>query len=323
MPQVTVQLYRIPVGYFGSGAVSVQDELTVTIDDDDTVLHANETADPGSSQVFSSTDHSLTSYQMVFDTTFQWTPPGATSPETISAKVVALTVDGVLGYYLMAEDGSSIPDLSTGSTIDRIGHSSYTPIEYDQIACFVAGTMIETPSGMRAVEDIQVGDLVITQDHGPQAVRWIGTAHLAQDDLVPRPELLPIRVSKGALGPNLPSQDLYLSPEHRLLLSGWRVELFFGEAEVLTSVKHLLNWPGIDIAEEQRSVSYYHLMFDRHEIIQANGLGAESFYLGDQIREGLEQEQIDEIIALFPELETKTPKAARRFAKPFELAAMA
>lgn len=42
-------------------------------------------------------------------------------------------------------------------------------------------------------------------------------------------------------------------------------------------------------------------MFDDHEIIRANGLRAESFYLGDQIRDGLEQVQIDEILTLFPE----------------------
>ncbi len=323
MPVTTVQMYEIPTSAL-TGSGTVQDQLTLTITDDDALLHTNNTADPGTDQTFTSPGHTIGSTAVQFYYTFSWIPPGETQPVMFDAIVLQLTVDGVQHYYMIAEFGSEIPDLAPGATITLVSRVIYaTPVDYAQLTCFVAGTLIETDGGPRPVEEIRIGDLVLTEDHGLRPVRWAGAARVAARDLARRPELRPIRVSAGALGPGVPQSDLFLSPQHRLLLTGWRVQLFFGEDEVLAPVKQLLRWPGVDVVPDRKAVTYHHLMFDAHEVIRANGAPAESFYLGDGIRDGMEREQIEEILTLFPELAARAPDPARQFTKSYEVAAIA
>lgn len=162
--------------------------------------------------------------------------------------------------------------------------------------CFVAGTLIETADGSRAVEDISVGDLVMTLDNGLQPVRWQGkrTVHGVGN-------MAPIRFAPGAIGND---RELLVSPQHRMLITGWRAELFFGEDEVLVAATHLVNGDTINRVP-MRQVSYHHLMFDHHEVIFAQDVPTESFYPGDVILGG-DVELREEITALFPEMLTRS-----------------
>ncbi len=329
MPMATVEMYEVPIGFITTTSPqTVTTVITVTITDDDDTLQANENADPGASQIFTTSAGTVTSYSLIFDTTVTYTPAGGTGPVTIPVKILSLNVGGVLRYYIMADSGDEIPGLEDGDSIVRgPSRTGYTPIDYEDLQppvmpCFASGTMLETPTGLRAVEDICVGNLVVTADHGPQPVRWAGSARLDARGLNRRPELRPIRIQSGVLGLGVPGRALLVSPQHRLLLRGWQVELAFGEAEVLAPAKHLIGWPGIDVAHDLTSVTYHHLMFDRHEIVWANGLPAESFLLGDCMREGLPAPQVDEIISLFPNLAQSAPKPARSLARAHEVAAL-
>ena len=69
---------------------------------------------------------------------------------------------------------------------------------------------------MRAVEVLRVGDLVLTEDHGPQPLVWVGARSLGPADLAANPALQPVRIAAGALGLGLPARDLVVSPQHRL-----------------------------------------------------------------------------------------------------------
>ena len=82
-------------------------------------------------------------------------------------------------------------------------------------------------------------------------------------------------------------------------MSGWRAELFFGEEEVLVAAVHLVNADTIHRAP-RRHVDYHHLMFDRHEVILAEGIPTESFYPGDYILQ--DDDLRDEVMDLFPEM---------------------
>lgn len=324
MAQAVVQLYRIELTYFATGgSSSIIDQITVEIDDDDAVLNRTPGTDPGTAQSFTSDGHSITAFSFVFNTSFTYIPAGSSTPVTVAGRIVSMTIDGQQTYWLMADSGPSAPGLGVGITVDKQSQTASTDVPYQDIACFAAGTLIETPEGPKLVETIRVGDLVLTEDNGPLPVRWIGAAHLSAKDLAQNPKLLPIRIAAGAFGPDLPKHDLILSPQHRILLTGWRVELFFGDIEVLVAIKQLLTWPGVSVVSDCDDVSYYHLMFDQHEIVHANGMPAESFYLGDQIRDGMDQAQVEEILTLFPELAARAPVSARRFAKGFEAIAMA
>ncbi len=172
--------------------------------------------------------------------------------------------------------------------------------------CFVAGTLIETPAGPRAVEDLAVGDWVITLDHGPQEVRWIG-----QQTVAARGDLAPIRFAPGAIGN---SRLLWVSPQHRVLLTGWRCELHFGAAEALVPAKHLVDGDRI-CRVPQPATTYLHLLFDRHEIVFSEGAATESFHPGDWIL--AEQAGISaELQRIFPELSVRELPGAFPLARP-------
>jgi Hint domain len=146
---------------------------------------------------------------------------------------------------------------------------------YDEPPCFTPGTLIDTATGPRRVEDLRVGDQVCTRDNGPQTLRWVGQARLSQADLLARPKHAPVLVRAGALGNGLPRRDLLLSPQHRVLFSGWQAELHFAEAEVLVPALALLGDKAFRPAVTG-GVHYLHLLFDRHEIIFAEGAWVES-----------------------------------------------
>lgn len=165
------------------------------------------------------------------------------------------------------------------------------------LTCFTRGTRIETKAGDVLIEDLQVGDLVRTADHGFQPIRWIGsTSRSAKADMAP------ILIRKGALGN---ANDIRVSPNHRMLLSGWQAEMLFDEAEVLVSAKQLVNDSTI-LRVEGGNVEYFHMMFDQHEIVFSEGTPSESFFPVLQALDGVEQEVKAEILSLFPELENGT-----------------
>ncbi|MDO5528273.1 MAG: Hint domain-containing protein [Paracoccus sp. (in: a-proteobacteria)] len=168
--------------------------------------------------------------------------------------------------------------------------------------CFTAGTMIATPSGEVAVEDLRAGDMVSTVDNGAQMLRWAGHKTLGAARLEANPRLLPIRIRAGALGPNTPSRDLLVSPQHRVLVRSRIAQRMFGTDEVLVAAKQLCQIDGIDIATELDEVVYVHLLFDRHEVLMSNGAATESLYTGAQALKMVGAAAREEIFAIFPEL---------------------
>ncbi len=179
--------------------------------------------------------------------------------------------------------------VSTGSANVSVTVTTLNP------PCFTLGSLIGTPDGPVAIETLGVGDLVETLDHGPQPVRWIGQREVAATG-----PFAPIRFEAGVVGNDRP---LLVSPQHRMLIRGWRADLWLGEAEVLVAAKHLLHWPGVAIAPMER-VTYVHLLFDMHEIVFAEGAPSESFHPGSWMLDG-ESALRAEIAAVFPEIESR------------------
>ncbi|TWI37078.1 Hint domain-containing protein [Paracoccus sulfuroxidans] len=178
--------------------------------------------------------------------------------------------------------------------------------------CFAEGTLIETASGPRAIEGLAVGDLVLTRDHGPQPIRWIGGARLSQARLQLMPKMQPIRIRKDALGRCMPQQDLLVSPQHRVLIRSVIARRMFGAEEVLVAAKHLTGVPGIETVCPAEGVSYFHILLDRHELIRANGSWSETLFLGPQVMGGANASALQEVAALFPELATSAEAAGAR-----------
>ncbi len=169
------------------------------------------------------------------------------------------------------------------------------------IPCFTPGCVIATPRGEQLVQDLKVGDRVITRDNGLQEIRWIGKRHLSPQELQQAPHLKPILIRAGSLGHDLPERDLLVSPQHRILVNNDKTALYFEEREVLAAAKHLTGMDGV--AEvETTGATYIHFMFEQHEVVLSNGSWTESFQPGDQVLDGMGDAQRDEIFDLFPEL---------------------
>ncbi len=182
-------------------------------------------------------------------------------------------------------------DQSHDFTHDRI--LEHTAVAYQAFACFAKGAMIKTAQGERAIEDLVVGDRVMTRDHGLQPIRWTGHRTLPAMGA-----MAPVEFDASTLGCSAPLQ---VSPNHRMLVSGSIAELLCGEFEMLVSAQNLINGRTVRRVEGG-FVTYIHIMFDDHEVIWANDCPSESFYAGADALNCVNPEQASEILEIFPEL---------------------
>ncbi|MGH1368913.1 MAG: Ig-like domain-containing protein, partial [Maritimibacter sp.] len=207
---------------------------------------------------------------------------------------------------------------------DDEGNSTGTMEFYnieDVVPCFTPGTLIATPKGERLVEELQMGDKVITRDNGIQEIRWIGAKPMDWKTLNSNEHLKPVLIRAGSLGNGLPERDMLVSPNHRILVANDRTALYFDEREVLASAKHLVDNKTISTVDV-KDVTYIHFMFDHHEVVLSDGAWTESFQPGDYSLKGIGNSQRQELFELFPELETQEGiedfSAARRVLKKHE-----
>lgn len=174
--------------------------------------------------------------------------------------------------------------------------------------CFTAGTEIATDCGMMCIEEIRVGDRILTRDNGYRRVRWIGARRFDADALAQFPDLRPVRISASSIAAGVPERDLVVSPQHRLLLTGAEALELGGETEILVAALDLASRLQADQPEID-DVIYFHILFDAHEIVWANGCWSESFLPASEALDGLHSAQRDEILTIFPELATKGGQA--------------
>ncbi|SNT09439.1 Hint domain-containing protein [Tropicimonas sediminicola] len=201
-----------------------------------------------------------------------------------------------------------------------IGTAHFENIE-KIIPCFTPGTLIATPNGERPVEELTVGDKVITRDNGIQEIRWYGQKLIDYEQLSEERHLQPILIRKGAFADGLPERDMIVSPNHRMLVANDLTALYFEEHEVLVAAKHLINNRSVHRLQMLQT-TYIHFMFDQHEVVLANGAWTESFQPGDHSLRGLGNAQRNELFTVFPELQTykgqRKYSAARRTLKEHE-----
>ncbi|MBS0563955.1 MAG: Hint domain-containing protein [Proteobacteria bacterium] len=182
--------------------------------------------------------------------------------------------------------------LQNGTFVKSTFVTKQGPLNVSQLgpACFTPGTLIGVPGGRVAIETLRIGDPVLTLDHGPQPLRWIGRQSVDGTG-----KLAPIRFAPGAIGND---RALFVSPQHRILWSGARAELLFAEPQVLVPALHLVGLAGVT-REPAAHVVYIHLLFDRHELVLSDGVPTESFHPGGQMLAG-DRALRAEIAAVFP-----------------------
>lgn len=178
------------------------------------------------------------------------------------------------------------------------------------VTCFTDDVMITTQSGDMPVQQLCVGDLVRTRDHGVQPIRWIGRARTAATGA-----MAPVCISAGALGGDFPRVDLVVSQQHRIVIRSKIVRRMTGASEVFVAAKTLLALDGVNLVHDTDGVTYYHLLLDQHEVIYANGMPTESLMTGKQALYAIGLGSVLEIMTLFPSLIHTAGQPARPIVK--------
>lgn len=188
------------------------------------------------------------------------------------------------------------------------------------VVCFTPGTMLETPGGLKPVESLVAGDMVVTKDAGAQPILWAGSRNVSGARLYAMPDLRPVRIREGALGTNRPEGDLIVSPDHRMLVSGQTARDLWGESEVLVAARDLIDGTRIARDLAAKSVTYHHLMLEQHHVLVANGIETESFHPDAAKLDSIEEDQRLRLYDVMPELASDTsrygPTSRRALTKP-------
>lgn len=206
--------------------------------------------------------------------------------------------DGVLNQSNSIPNGGTVDysdnaQFGSGDSLTFQGADRYDlTADNTGVVCFVKGTLIATPLGAQPIETLRPGALVQTRDNGVQTLRWIGRRRLGRTKLQRQPDLKPIRIAPGLVGGEAP---LIVSPQHGVLIA-------LEGAETLVRARHLAMMSGghARVLSGQREVIYYHMMFDAHQIVFANGAATESFYPGPHALGALSESARNEVFDLLP-----------------------
>ena len=130
--------------------------------------------------------------------------------------------------------------------------------------CFLKGTLIDTPDGQKKVEDLLIGDLVTTIGGAARPVQFISAYSYKKADPSRDwvEDVKPVVVRKSAISDNVPNRDLYMTRAHALYLD-----------EMLVPVCNLINGSTIvvDDAEDLSELEYFHVKFESHDVVYAEG----------------------------------------------------
>ena len=171
--------------------------------------------------------------------------------------------------------------------------------------CYLEGTLIRTVTGEQKVEDLAIGDMLITVEDQIRPVKWIGRMSFKKSSRDWQRAILPVRIAKGALGNGLPLRDLFVSQKHKLLLEG-----------VFVSAEDLLNGDTVKIAASDGTIklNYFHVALETHEALLAEGQPAETLRTDATNREKFEN--FAEYLRLYPNEDGKKLQPYAPIAKP-------
>ena len=138
-------------------------------------------------------------------------------------------------------------------------------------ACYCRGTLILTDRGEVTVEDLAIGDRLVTVSGEAKPIKWIGRRSYGGRFVMGRTDILPICIKAGALDENVPRRDLWISPHHAMYVKEKHLD------GVLIEAKDLVNGVSIVQAQSVDKVEYFHIEMATHDVIVAEGALSETF----------------------------------------------
>ncbi|MEX0328649.1 MAG: Hint domain-containing protein [Ruegeria sp.] len=225
---------------------------------------------------------------------------GVLSFVSFDAEVTATEgpADGLTSTQVGTNGNDSTSSLSSNDGINFFVDPNPSP----GAPCFASGTLILTDKGEVPVEDLKPGDIVIGIGDAHHVLRLRLTRTVRHSEPMRVPELRPVRIVAGAVGQGLPRRDLLVSRQHRMQTDSPIAARMFGTPNVLISAIRLTELPGIYIDDEITEVTYHHLIFDQHVIVQAEGAPSESLFTGPQALASIPDEARQELALLFPDI---------------------
>ena len=179
-------------------------------------------------------------------------------------------------------------DETGGESLGRVPDGSDTIVSgTPNPECFLTGTLILTENGYKAVEELEIGDFVKTADGKLEAVKWIGYQTINPEQIGNPLRGNPIQIKAGALGDNLPTRDLYVSPDHSMFVDG-----------LLINAGALVNDISIVQTEPTETFVYHSIELENHCLLVAEGTAAESYLPQKENRE--EYDNFAEYEELYP-----------------------
>lgn len=222
-------------------------------------------SDAGDFSLAQDTEIGTPGAQLHLDSALSFMSPDGMTHDTLL--LVEVDDEGsVADIYLLPLTG-----LGAGTEYRLVGVDTQDALKkFAQVGCvsFTHGTQITLASGeQRLIQDLKVGDRVLTRDDGVQVIRWIG-----QSTVRATGEFAPVKIQAGTLHN---AEDLIVSPDHRLFIYQRSDEVGAGRSELLVKARHLVNGYTVTVMDGG-FVEYYQLLFDRHQIIYAEGIAAET-----------------------------------------------
>ena len=263
--------YNVPIGQdvWYSYTPSTSGTSTITTDGSnfDTVLAVYKLTDPSKPVTYNNLTRVIGNDD---DGTGQNIPGGNSVNSTVTFNTQAGTQ-----YYVQSGGYSNDSGNLTLSVTERAVTPTTIPTPpANNTPCYCTDTRILTwrvvegasAEAEMAVEDLSIGDIVVTAAGTHRPIRWIGTRSYTGRFANTNPAVLPVCVKVGALADGIPNRDLWVSPDHALYLDG-----------VLIPAEHLVNGATIVKADRVESVTYWHIELDSHDVLLAEGAPAESF----------------------------------------------
>lgn len=178
-----------------------------------------------------------------------------------------------------------------------------TPLFEDAVAAFARGTLMATPMGPVAVEDLLPGDMILTDEHGPREILWIGATTIVPRAEHETPRMIRLtRFMADAFGEGRPMTDVMTGPGARVLQSVKPLEAITGHGEVYMPVSDLVDGLSVIEVSPPSPVRVFHIHLAEHATIRAGGLPVESYHPGSRAFEGLGRNMRTLFMSLFPHI---------------------
>ncbi len=169
--------------------------------------------------------------------------------------------------------------------------------------CFVAGTLIAAPTGQIPIEDLRVGDLVLTEHGQSKPIQHTASQTFTAAAIGAFPKLGPIVIPKGAIDGTTPTRDTFVSQNHRILLRDRDLAVLFGLDIAFVAARDLPYARAAAVTD----TTYVHILCQDHSVITANGCESETLFPGDVALASMSaQDRATVLDILGPDIDQKT-----------------